>query len=300
MTLRDELKWIEQKPLWGKRFLVTRNQDKSHKLRKALSEVGAEVLEVPTIAVQKAVDSQTLTDVWSELPRYDWIAFTSANGVEYFFEEFYNRFKDLRCLGPMQVACIGKATQEALEAQRLEVDIIPETANAEALAAAMLEEASLENTQSLLIQGNRNDTILSDKLVGEGQAIVDTLQVYETLDQVPSESKDLLNFRKNGADAIIFTSSSAVESFAKQAEAFKLEDGATQPKIATLGPKTSETVKKLGAPRGSRIGRTEHRISHSISHKTIQWTVKLKSKSVASHANKMPHLWSNKGSILSA
>ena len=246
VNLRCSLKWIEKKPLWGKRIAVTRNQPKSHRLYTALKESGAEVLEIPTITIKSSPSKSLISDIWNELARYEWIVFTSCNGVEHFFHHFYKRFTDLRCLGPMRVACIGKSTEKALNEQHIEVDILPEDSNVEALSEALLKNTSLENTMVLLIQGNRNDPILAQRLEKDGGAIVDSMQLYETHDSIPKNSENLKSFVQKGADCLIFTSASAVESFARQASLFSLESGASKPVIASLGPKTTETIKKKG------------------------------------------------------
>ena len=246
VELRSALMWIENKPLWGKRIAITRNQSGSHHLYTVLKESGAEVLEIPTITIKSSPSNTILSDIWNELARYEWIVFTSCNGVEYFFHYFYQRFKDLRCLGPMRVACIGKSTEKALNQQHLQVDVLPEDSHGVALADALLKSTDLQNTMVLLVQGNRNDPVLAQRLEQEGGAIVDCMQLYETHDSVPKGSESLKSFVQNGADCLIFTSASAVESFARQASSFSLKVGASQPVIASLGPKTSEAIKKRG------------------------------------------------------
>ena len=246
VNLRSSLKWIENKSLWGKRIAITRNQSKSHRLYTVLKELGAEVLEIPTITINSSPSMNLLNNIWNELARYELIVFTSYNGVKYFFHHFYERFTDLRCLGPMRVACIGKSTEKALNKQHIEVDILPEKSNVEALGNAILKDSNLENTMVLLIQGNQNDPVLAQRLEQDGGAIVDSMQLYETHDFTPTNSESLKSFVQKGADCLIFTSSSAVESFARKASLFSLNAGASKPVIASLGPKTSETIKKRG------------------------------------------------------
>ena len=247
---RSSYKWFEHKPLLGKRIVVTRTRSQAGKLTALLEQKGAEVLQLPLIEVKPTFDPQRLSEIFSGLATYEWILFTSANGVRFFFEIFYKAFEDIRCLGPMRIAAVGAATAREIEAHRLKVDLIPEIANGAALANALLKNESLENLQVLAITGNQNNEALVRRLESEGQAIVDTLSLYETtktdLDQDPAAAL----FREKGADVVLFTSSSAVRSFVDQAASLKLEPNATQPIFGSIGPITTGTLNEVGLPVG--------------------------------------------------
>lgn len=241
----DALNWFERRPLFGRRIAVTRTRAQASELRAQLEQLGAEVLELPLIQVVKDVSNHDLADVFPEFGSYDWLAFTSANGVKYFFEEFFRVFDDVRSLGLMRVACVGEATARAVLDLHLKVECQPETATAEALADALIGTGSLDSAKVLVVTGNRNRDGLVTKLE-EARAIVDTLQVYRT------EPTDLTNdpaaesFRSRGADAVLFASSSAVESFVAQAGALKLGADAKRPLAGSMGPQTSASMKKVG------------------------------------------------------
>lgn len=234
-------------PLAGRRVAVTRAREQASELSAKLAALGAEVLELPLIRVSKHVEKQDLADVLLELGSYDWIVFTSANGVRYFFEEFLRIFDDIRSLGLLRFACVGEATASAIRALHLKIECQPEKATAEALADALIATGSLDSAKVLVVQGNLNRDVLVTKLEG-ASAIVDQLQVYQT------EQTDLTNepaaaeFRAKGADAILFASSSAAQSFADQAAALKLANGATRPLAGSIGPQTTETMKAAGIP----------------------------------------------------
>ena len=236
-------------PLSGKRIAVTRTRDQASELAARLQTLGAEVLELPLIHVSKEIDKHTLHEVLLELGGYDWIVFTSANGVRFFFDEFHRIYDDIRSLGLLRFASVGDATAKAIGEQHIRVECQPKIATAEALADELIATGSLDNAKVLVITGNLNRDTLVQKLE-EARAIVDRLQVYKT------ERTDLTNdpaareFRTRGADAILFASSSAVESFTDQAAALKLEKGATRPIAGSIGPQTSESMKKLGLPVG--------------------------------------------------
>ena len=224
---------------------ITRAREQASDLAGKLSSLGAEVVELPLIRVSKDVSLDALADVMLEFGSYDWIVFTSANGVRYFFEEFRRIFDDIRSLGLIRFACIGDATAQAITALHLKIECRPEVATAEALATAMIATGSLDSAKVLLITGSLNRDTLDQQLTAAG-GIVDTLQVYKTEQTDLSAEPAAADFRARGADAILFASSSAVQSFVDQAAALKLATGATRPLAGSIGPQTSETMKKLG------------------------------------------------------
>ncbi|MSU66322.1 MAG: uroporphyrinogen-III synthase [Opitutus sp.] len=234
-------------PLSGRRIAVTRTREQASELAGKLTALGAQVIELPLILVAKAVDQQVLADVLLELGTYDWIVFTSANGVRYFFEEFHRVFDDIRALGLLRFAGVGEATTLAIAAQHLRVECQPKEATADALADELVATGSLEHAKVLVITGNLNRDTLVKKLE-EARAIVDRLQVYKTEKTDLTNDPVAGNFRAHGADAILFASSSAVQSFVDQAAALKLEKKATRPFAGSIGPQTSETMKKVGMP----------------------------------------------------
>jgi uroporphyrinogen-III synthase len=234
-------------PLHGRRIAVTRAREQASELAGKLAALGAEVVELPLIHVMKHVDQNAQADVLPELGSYDWIVFTSANGVRFFFEEFFRLFNDIRALGLLRFACVGEATAKAIAELHLKIECQPKVATAEALAGALIDTGSLDSAKVLVITGNLNRDILVKKLE-EGRAIVDQLQVYRTENTDLSADAAAADFRARGADAILFASSSAVQSFTDQAAALKLATGATRPLAGSIGPQTSETMKKVGMP----------------------------------------------------
>lgn len=243
----DQIDWFEHLPLFGRRVAITRARDQASELRVKLESLGAEVIELPLIQVTKAVEKQTLADVFLELGSYDWAVFTSPNGVKHFFEEVYRIFDDVRSLGLLRFACVGEATARAIREQRMKVECMPEVATAEALADALIATGSLDSAKILIVTGNLNRDVLVKKLE-EARAIVDQFPVYKTEKADLSSNPVADDFRQRGADAILFCSSSAAQSFADQANALQLLDTAKRPVAGSIGPQTSETMKKLGIP----------------------------------------------------
>lgn len=236
------------KTLNGRQIVLTRSKERSTELRNKIEALGAEVLELPLIKIAPYCDPKSLDDVFTEIGSYEWIIFTSRNGVEHFFNFFFNRFKDIRCIGGLRIACVGNGTSSEIEKYHLEVDFMPKEATSEALANELIAHQELENTKILVITGNLNRDILVETLETKGQAIVDTLQVYETQLEDLSNSNDAKKFRQKGADAIVFASSSAVDSFVKQVNALQLTSKAQKPLTCSIGPITSQTMKLSGIP----------------------------------------------------
>lgn len=234
-------------PLAGRRVAVTRAREQTPELAGKLTALGAEVLELPLLAISKEVDLHTLADVLAELGGYDWIVFTSPNGVRYFFEEFHRIFDDIRSLGLLRFAAVGEATAAAIRGHHLKVECQPKIATAEALADELIATGSLDSAKILVITGNLNRGDLVKKLE-DARAIVDRLQVYKTEKADLGANPVAADFRMRGADAVLFASSSAVQSFVDQAAALKLSKEARRPLAGSIGPQTTETMKKLGLP----------------------------------------------------
>jgi len=234
-------------PLSGRRVVVTRTRDQASELSSRLVALGADVVEIPVIRISHEVDKQSLADVLLEFGGYDWMAFTSANGVHHFFQEFLLIYDDIRSLGLIRMACIGEATAKALRELHLKVECMPKLATAEALAEAMIETGSLDSAKVLVVTGNLNREVLVTKLE-EARAIVDTLQVYKTEAVDLTDDAGAEDFRRRGADAVLFASSSSASCFVEQARHLTIGPQGMRPLNGSIGPQTSATMKKVGLP----------------------------------------------------
>jgi uroporphyrinogen III methyltransferase/synthase len=241
----EKVNWFEQLPLFGRRIVVTRAREQAGELRKKLESLGADVLELPLIEVRAKADRDTILEIFAEIGHYDWVVFTSANGVRHFFDLFLKGFRDLRALGVMRVACVGEATARLVRALHLEVEICPAGGTAAELAEAMIATGSLDHARVLVITGNLNRETLVQNLE-EGRAIVDTFQVYENVRTDLTQDPAAEEFRQHGADAVLFASSSAVHAFAAQAAALQPAAGIARPFAGSIGPRTSEAMRKAG------------------------------------------------------
>ncbi len=239
--------------LTGRRIVLTRPTEQSGDWRRRLERLGVVVLELPLIRVTKDVDLHLLAEIFPELGRYEWLVFTSANGVKYFFEEFHRVFDDIRSLGFVRIAAVGTATAAALRAQHLRIDLLSDKATGEALARALLARESMDSAKVLVVTGSRNRETLVQLLHDNG-AIVDTLPVYRTEETDLTADPAAADFRALGADAILFASPSAVQSYADQATALKLAPNAQIPLNGSIGPTTTEALKEFGLTAGFEAG----------------------------------------------
>lgn len=242
--LADEKDWFSDRPLFGRRIAVTRAGSQAGKLKGLLQALGADALELPLIEVLPSYDKATVSEVFADIATYEWIVFTSANGAREFFNLFFRAYKDLRSFGPMRVACVGAGTAREVEKFRLEVELTPEKSTAEDLARALVATDSLDSANVLVVTGNRNREVLVKMLEEVGRAIVDVLPVYETDFADVSQAPDYERFRREGADAIVFASSSSALSYVEQEEDLALEEGARRPIHCSLGPITSQTLRE--------------------------------------------------------
>lgn len=235
-------------PLQHRRVCVTRPADQAGPLTALLEEQGAEVLRLPLIETRPTRDRSVLAEILEQPGIYDWIVFTSANGVRHFFEALYEQTGDLRSIAFARLASVGTTTSRALRDLYLRVDLQPEEANAEALGQALVATGSLDSARVLVVTGNRNRPELPRILDQEGRAIVDTVPVYETRNRPVDALPATTTFREQGADAILFTSGSAVESFVDQIEHLQPGPTARPARAFSIGPSTSRVMEEQGIP----------------------------------------------------
>ncbi len=239
--------WYESKPLFGKRVVVTRTRRQASKLVRKLTGLGADVMELPMIRVRPAVDAEVKREVFSGLGSYDWIVFTSRNGVRYFFDLLLEEHRDLRSLGFARIAAVGPSTAREVEKCHLAVDLVPEKHTGSDLAEALIETGSMENAKILMVKGNLGGADLIRRLE-EVWAMVDRFEVYKTEPTDLSLHPVAKRFREMGAHAITFTSSSTVKSFVRQARSLQMKPGAVTPKSFSIGPVTSRTMADMRIP----------------------------------------------------
>lgn len=228
VNLREKLAWFDNRPLFGKRILVTRAREQASELSRLLAEAGAEPIEAPMIRIENLPPSD---DLLERLRKADWIVFTSANGLPALLEQIDALGADIRALGTARIAAIGPATAEGIRSRGLRVDFVPSRFVAESAAE---EFPSPEGKRILIARALEARDVLPEALAGRGAA-VETAAVYKTVveqDGLP----DLSNI-----DAITFASSSTVRSFRE-----KFAGEVKGPVIACIGPVTAQTAREMG------------------------------------------------------
>jgi len=273
VKLRDSLKWYEKKPMFGYRILVTREHMEGFEL---LEELGAEIIEFPTIEIVPPETYDELDLSIDRINTYNWIIFTSRNGVKYFFKRYFEKNKDIRDLKGIHICAIGIRTAQEIQKYGMKVDLIPEEFRAEGLIEAFAKEqrtkgkerrALLKDMRFLLPRAEKAREIFPEK-VREMGGEIDVPVTYRTI-KPESRGKRLRRFLKEGRISIAtFTSAATFNNFreimGEDAEA--LLKGVT---IAVIGPVTAKAVEKAGLhvdimPKKATIG--------AMIEEIIKWT----------------------------
>ena len=240
VNLRDTLNWFESRPLFGKRIIVTRTRKQAGALSSRLRALGADAWEIPTIRIEEPSNLMEFGHLVQDSHGYDWIVFTSPNGVDAFFKLFFKLYDDARDIGAARIAAIGPATAARVREFHLKVDLQPAEFVAESILKEFQATGSVENLKILLVQGEQARDVLGVELTRLG-AIVDEATAYRTVPETSDITGGIERFRSEGADLITFASSSSVENFL----ALKLPLPPTL-KTASIGPVTSKTMRVLG------------------------------------------------------
>ncbi len=244
VSLRDKMQWFENKPLFGKRIIITRARKQASDLVKMLSDLGADCIESPSIKVIEPSDYTPMDNAIENLTKYDWIVFTSVNGVEYFFDRLFSKGYDVRKLHTMKTACIGPATAEKLRGFGLKSDIIPKNYRAESVVDAFQNEA-VKDKNILIPRAEQARPVLPVELKKMG-AIVDEVVAYRTIEVTENAEVLIDQLRSGSVDAVTFTSSSTVKNFVAVLPEAEITDIMKNVKVACIGPITADTAKELG------------------------------------------------------
>ncbi len=244
VNLRSSMQWFEKRPLLGKRIVVTRARAQASDLEKRLEEYGAHCLECPTIQTAPPDDKAPLDRAIDHLTRYDWLIFTSVNGVNAFFERLFEKGLDVRALGAIKTATIGPVTSKRLRDFGIKSDIIPKTYRAESIVAAF-DEQEIKNSTILLPRAKEARSVLPEELTRMG-AVVDEVVAYQTL-AVDDQAGELHSALSNGkVDMVTFTSSSTAQNFKRLLPEEHFQHLMESVKVASIGPITSDTATRLG------------------------------------------------------
>ncbi|HEU5063081.1 MAG TPA: uroporphyrinogen-III C-methyltransferase [Solirubrobacterales bacterium] len=234
---REQLEWLERRPLHGRRVVVTRARAQASGLAATLRELGADVVELPAIRIEPLIESEEVRKVAAALGTYELICLTSPNGVRLLFEAMEAAGLDARALAGVTVAAIGPGTARALAERGVLADVVPERFVAEGLIEA-LADMELSGARVLIARAAEARDVLPDALRERG-AEVDVVPLYETVREEPGEAEIEA---AQGADYVTFTSSSTVTNLTA-ALGDRFPGGA---RIVSIGPITSQTVRAAG------------------------------------------------------
>lgn len=244
VKLAPQLDWRSKLPLCGKRVVVTRTREQASDLSNMLESLGADVIELPTIRIAPPSDKRDFAEAVVDAPHYDWLIFSSPNGVRRFFQAFFAVYEDIREIGGARIAAVGPGTAAELKKYGLMVDVMPQKAVAEELIAEFdrngEEFGGVANVTMLWVHGEQARRVIYDELM-KRQAIVDECLAYSTVPETEDVSGAQARLREEGADVITFTSSSTVRHF--MAMNLPLPEGC---RIASIGPVTTATLAEFG------------------------------------------------------
>lgn len=243
VKLRDRLNWFERLPLFGKRIAITRTREQASVLREALAELGAEVVEISTIVIRDPASWEPLDQAIRRLEEFHYLLVTSANGARNFLARLKACGRDIRDLKGLEIGAIGPATAAEFAKTGVRVDFIPREYRAEGLLEA-LEGRDLRG-KAMLIPRARVARDLVPRALAKRAARVEVVEAYETVlpNFKPGELERLLT---PPPDMITFTSSSTAANFAKILGERKISEALAGVAVASIGPITSKTVRKLG------------------------------------------------------
>lgn len=247
VALEGRLAWCDNRPLSGRRIVVTRARKQAGRLSALLRDLGAAVLEVPALAVEP-IESRELDAAVDRLSEYPWLVLTSPNAVARFFEVLTARRKDARDLAGVGVAAIGPGTAAALRDHGIRADLVPPEAIGESLAEALIASGAGKGARVLLPGAEAARDVLPQALRGAG-ARVDVIATYRT---VPPESDAgaMAAVLDGDVDLVTLTSGTTAEHFAKRIEAAggdaALARARDQLAFAAIGPVTSAAARRLG------------------------------------------------------
>jgi len=244
VSLRDKLNWFEKLPFFGKRILVTRSREQASDLSERLRDLGGVAVEFPTIEVIPPESWADIDHCAAHVAKYDWIIFTSVNGVKFFLERLFALGFDIRDLKGPRVCAIGPKTAEALEALKIRVDFVPSEYRAEAIFAGLRNE-DLKGKRILIPRAKIARDVLPEEL-GKAGSLVEVLEVYRTI-RPEANAEEVKDWLKEGTiSAITFTSSSTVSNFVEMIGVPEARQLTAVVPVGSIGPITADKARSFG------------------------------------------------------
>ena len=238
VNLADKYAWFQKRPLFGQTVLVTRPLEQARELRAKLSELGSHVLIQPAIEITDPSDWNPVDAVIEKLNMFDWLVFSSANGVRYFLDRLLRSGRDVRALGSAKIAAIGPATAEVLGEYHLQADLLPEEYRAESMVAALSDDA--KGKKFLLLRASRGREVLCDELTAAGGDVTQVV-VYQSTDVTQPDAEIAAALQAGQIQWTTATSSAIARSLAGL-----FGDSLQQTKLLSISPLTSGVLQEQG------------------------------------------------------
>ncbi|HZG18114.1 MAG TPA: uroporphyrinogen-III C-methyltransferase [Candidatus Bathyarchaeia archaeon] len=243
VKLRDKLQWFEKKPLFGKRVLVTRARSQASELSEKIAELGGEAYEFPLVKMVPPTNPRPLDEAISQLGSFDWVIFTSPNGVGFFFKRLRELGADIRDMRA-KLAAVGPKTAEALLEKGLTVNVLPGEFRAEGLLDSL--DGQLKPGEKVLLpRADIAREVLPRELKERGLDVTE-VDTYETVIDAENAAETIELFREKAISIVTFTSSSTVKNFVQALAQENLQELLEGVQIACIGPVTADTAKELG------------------------------------------------------
>jgi uroporphyrinogen III methyltransferase/synthase len=245
--LRERLQWFENKPFFGRKILVTRARAQMSELVDLISSMGGEAIEAPSIRLESLAGSPEMLSAARQLSGYDWAVFTSANGVDAFYESLKMEGLDSRAFGNVRVAAIGPGTADALAKRGIDADVVPGQFVAEALLDALEKNGPVAGRRYLVPRADIARPELVDGLRARG-AHVNEVEAYRTISETGLPESVVESMEKNEIDLVTFTSSSTVRNFINALPVEQRIELIRNIRAASIGPVTTQTLLEFEVP----------------------------------------------------
>jgi uroporphyrinogen III methyltransferase/synthase len=242
--MQERLNKLETLPLFGRRILITRPQEQSEDFGQQLGRLGAKVISLPTIEICDPDSWEPLDEAIHQIDRYEWLLFTSVNGVKRFFDRWKLVGTDFRDLHRIQISAIGASTGKEIISLGLHPQIVPDEFRAEGLLDS-LKGRVLPGSRVLIPRAKIARDVLPETLRSWG-AEVDVREAYQTIPAYSNKEALLRSIKEGPVDLVTFTSSSSVASLAELMAPRSLSELLGNAAIASIGPVTTRTVVEHG------------------------------------------------------
>ena len=247
-SFRNHLRWFDERPLFGRRIVVTRSPEQARELVDLLENFGAQAIEAPTFRITPPEDPEAVDRAAASVDDYQWIVFESANAVTRLLNALTRGPRDLRALGGVRICAIGPSTAERLASSGLTPDIVVAEMSPEGMGDAMVAKGSLTGQRVLIVRPDHVRDVVAEDLTRRGAQVTD-LVAYRTspASQDSPAVQDLYRMLLDGrVDAVTFTSPTAVRRFAALIGEEQAADLLNTTVVAAIGPVTAAAATELG------------------------------------------------------